>query len=240
MAVTEEAAPDAPAAKQPPGMLESLRVRNFRGFQDLRVARLGRINLFAGRNNSGKTALLEALSLLTGAGYPSLAFNPLVTRGAELLAESERASGSQAPGISVHESVWKPMFHELDLDRTIKVRARHSTLGALSLNLDFARRKNVEIKLGGLGGKSVITLQDTLGFVYDSSVTGTVTSQALVDDQGRNVSVYTGDSDSEHGIPLPSGYLLDRGTSQAQGRQNSWRGAQAKAGRPGFGGGEDH
>ena len=216
MAVTEKAAPDAPAAKQPSGMLKSLRVRDFRGFRDLRVEGLGRINLFAGRNNSGKTALLEALSLLTGAGYPSLAFNPLVTRGAELLAESESASVSQAPGISVHESVWKPMFHELDLDRKIKVEARHSTLGALSLNVDFARRKNVEIKIGGLGGKSVITLQDTLGFVYDSSVTGTVTSQALVDDHGRNVSVYTGDSDSEHGIPLPSGYLLDRGTSLAQ------------------------
>ena len=216
MAVTEEAAPDAPAAKQPPGMLESLRVRNFRGFQDLRVEGLGRINLFAGRNSSGKTALLEALSLLAGAGYPSLAFNPLVTRGAELLAESESASGSQAPGISVHESVWKPMFHNLDLDRKIKVEARHSTLGALSLNVDFARRKNVEIKIGGLGGTSVITLQDTIGFVYNSSVTGTVTSQALIDEQGRKISAYTGDSDSEPKIPIPSAYLVDRAANQAQ------------------------
>ena len=216
MAVTEEAAPDAPAAKQPPGMLESLRVRNFRGFRDLRVDRLGRINLIAGRNNSGKTALLEALSLLAGAGYPSLAFNPLVTRGAELLAESESASGSQASGINVRESVWKPMFHELDLDRKIKVEARHSTLGALSLNVDFARRKNVEIKIGGLGGTSVITLQDTIGFVYNSSVTGTVTSQALIDEQGRKISAYTGDSDSEPKIPIPSAYLVDRAANQAQ------------------------
>ncbi len=220
MAVTEEAGPDAPAAKQPPGMLESLRVRNFRGFRDLRVEGLGRINLVAGRNNSGKTALLEALSLLTGAGYPSLAFNPLVTRGAELLAESESASVSQAPGISVHESVWKSMFHKLDLGRKITVQARHSAIGALSLNVDFSRQKNVEIKIGGLGGTSVITLQDTLGFVYNSSVTGTVTSQALVDEQGRKISAYTGDSDSEPKIPIPSAFLVDRAASQAQDARN--------------------
>ena len=220
MAVTEEAAPEAPAAKQPPGMLESLRVRNFRGFQDLRVERLGRINLIAGQNNSGKTALLEALSLLTGAGYPPLAFNPLVTRGAELLAESASASGSQASGISVHESVWKSMFHELDLGRKIAVQARHSTLGTLSLNVDFARRKNVEIKVGSLGGTSVITLQDTLGFVYDSSVTGKITSQALVDEQGRKVPVYTGDSDSEPRIPIPSAYPVDRAANPVQDARN--------------------
>ena len=41
MAVTEKAAPDAPAAKQPSGMLKSLRVRDFRGFRDLRVEGLG-------------------------------------------------------------------------------------------------------------------------------------------------------------------------------------------------------
>ena len=174
--------------------------------------------------------------MLTGAGYPSLAFNPLVTRGAELLAESESASVSQAPGISVHESVWKPMFHELDLDRKIKVEARHSTLGALSLNVDFARRKNVEIKIGGLGGTSVITLQDTLGFVYDSSVTGTVTSQALVDEQGRKISAYTGDSDSEPKNPNSFGLPCGPSGESSAGRQKPRRGAQAKAGRPGFGG----
>ena len=216
MAVTENAVPDASAARPPSGMLNRLRIRSFRGFDDLSVSSLGRINVFAGRNNSGKTALLEALSLLMGAGYPPLAFNPLVTRGAEILAESESSTGTPTPGISVLESVWKPMFHELDLDRRIEIDARHSAFGELSLSLDFAKRKNVEMKIGGLSGKSAITLFDTLGFVYRSSETGTVTSQALVDDQGRNVSVYTGDSDSDHRVPIPSAYLLHRGTSQTQ------------------------
>lgn len=44
-------------------MLSSFRVQNFKCFEDLRLEGLGRINLIAGANNVGKTALLEALYL---------------------------------------------------------------------------------------------------------------------------------------------------------------------------------
>lgn len=41
--------------------LDSLRIQNFRTFEDLTIDRLGRVNLIVGENNVGKTALLEAL-----------------------------------------------------------------------------------------------------------------------------------------------------------------------------------
>jgi hypothetical protein len=41
--------------------LNSFRVQNFRTFKDLTIDRLGRVNLIVGKNNVGKTALLEAL-----------------------------------------------------------------------------------------------------------------------------------------------------------------------------------
>jgi len=44
-----------------PEMLDSFEVRNFRLFRHLSVPRLSRVNLFVGRNNSGKSALLEAI-----------------------------------------------------------------------------------------------------------------------------------------------------------------------------------
>ena len=220
MAVTEMAAPDAPAAKQAAGMLESVHIRNFRGLKDLRVDGLGRINLFAGRNNSGKTALLEALSLLAGAGWPDLAFNPSVARGAEVLAEAQNAPGSQVSAIMVRESVWKPMFHGLDLRGIIEIKARHSKLGDLSLTVDFARQKNVEISIGNLGGKSVEPLQDTLGFVYTSSGTGKVTSQAFLDDQGRGRGIYTEETDANLKLPFPSGHLSSSGASRLQDARN--------------------
>ena len=216
MSVTEMAAPDAREAKQAAGMLESVHIRNFRGLKDLKVDGLGRINLFAGRNNSGKTALLEALSLLAGAGWPHLAFNRPVARGADVLAEAESALGSEVSATTVRESLWKPMFHGFDLHRSIEVEARHSKLGRLSLIADFARQKNVEIMVGNLGGKSVAQLQDTLGFVYTSSGRGKVTSQAFLDDKSQPQAVYTGETDADVNLPFPSAHVSSKGLGQLQ------------------------
>ena len=47
-------------------MYKSFRVKNFRCFKDLQINDLGRVNLIAGRNNTGKTALMEAMYLLAG------------------------------------------------------------------------------------------------------------------------------------------------------------------------------
>ncbi len=41
--------------------MKSLLIRNFRLFKELRIDRLGQVNLVVGKNNSGKTCLLEAL-----------------------------------------------------------------------------------------------------------------------------------------------------------------------------------
>jgi AAA15 family ATPase/GTPase len=44
-------------------MIESLHVSGFKFFRDITLPRLGRLNLFVGENNSGKSCLLEAISL---------------------------------------------------------------------------------------------------------------------------------------------------------------------------------
>ncbi|MGH9755047.1 MAG: AAA family ATPase [Blastocatellia bacterium] len=45
-------------------MLRSLTIKNFRGFHDLKIEPLARVNLIAGKNDVGKTGVLEALYLL--------------------------------------------------------------------------------------------------------------------------------------------------------------------------------
>ncbi len=44
-------------------VLNSLEIRHFRGFQHLLIERLGRVNLIVGKNNVGKSNLLEALQM---------------------------------------------------------------------------------------------------------------------------------------------------------------------------------
>src|SRR5579859_1399688 len=43
--------------------INELRINGFRGLRDLKIEGLGQVNLFVGNNNSGKTSVLEALSL---------------------------------------------------------------------------------------------------------------------------------------------------------------------------------
>ena len=43
--------------------IDNFTIGRFRGLRDLRIENLGQINLFVGNNNSGKTSVLEALSL---------------------------------------------------------------------------------------------------------------------------------------------------------------------------------
>ncbi len=52
-------------------MLKNMEIRKFRAFKSLFVDDLSRINLFVGRNNSGKTTILEAAEILLSPNSPS-------------------------------------------------------------------------------------------------------------------------------------------------------------------------
>ena len=62
-------------------MYRSISIKNFRCFDELTVEGMGRINLIAGKNNVGKTALLEALWVHSGANQPERPLRLDVLRG---------------------------------------------------------------------------------------------------------------------------------------------------------------
>ena len=53
-------------------MLQTLAIRGYRGFESYRLANLTRVNLVVGKNNCGKTSVLEAIELLVSGGHPSV------------------------------------------------------------------------------------------------------------------------------------------------------------------------
>ena len=62
--------------------LNSLEVRNFRAFRDLKIEHLGRVNLLVGKNNVGKTSLLEAIQLYASrASTPTFIWEIMIKRG---------------------------------------------------------------------------------------------------------------------------------------------------------------
>lgn len=51
-------------------MLDSLKVKNFRLLADFEIPKLGAVNLIVGKNNSGKSSVLEALRVYASRGNP--------------------------------------------------------------------------------------------------------------------------------------------------------------------------
>ncbi len=62
-------------------MIKTLHIRNFQVFEDIEIAGLRRVNLIAGKNNCGKTALLEALRIYKAGGDTTVVNHVLSKRG---------------------------------------------------------------------------------------------------------------------------------------------------------------
>ena len=57
-----------------------LHIQGFRGIKDLEVPRLGRVTLITGKNNTGKSSVLEALRLYTQNATPPAVYSILTSR----------------------------------------------------------------------------------------------------------------------------------------------------------------
>jgi AAA15 family ATPase/GTPase len=68
-----------------PSVYERFEVEGFRCFENLKLRDLARINLIAGVNNVGKTALLEAIFIDSGWRNPSMQQRRLGTRFSRIL-----------------------------------------------------------------------------------------------------------------------------------------------------------
>ncbi len=62
-------------------LLHSLEIRNFRNLHALTIKALGRVNLFTGKNNTGKSSLLEAIALYATKGDLGFLYQLLNERG---------------------------------------------------------------------------------------------------------------------------------------------------------------
>jgi len=113
-------------------MYKSFTIRNFRCFDDLTVEPLKRINLIAGENNIGKTALLEALWLHHGYHNPELGLRLRVLRGLDIFKRDE--------------FLWD-MFSEFDPEKTIELSSRDQDDQARSLHITIQEHPTSRVSL---------------------------------------------------------------------------------------------
>jgi predicted ATPase len=86
-------------------------IANLRGIRHLVVDGLRRVNLIVGKNNAGKTAVLEGLFLLGGGTNPAFPTTLGQLRGQRL--------GKGSP-----DALWRPLFRNMDPQVVIDLRGR--------------------------------------------------------------------------------------------------------------------
>lgn len=93
-------------------MYQSFSAKNFRCFEDLTIDDLKRINLIVGKNNVGKSALLEALFIYFGAYKSELVLQVNALRGIGTF-RWEQGSWAKTP--------WDSIFHDFDNTKTVQL-----------------------------------------------------------------------------------------------------------------------
>lgn len=76
-------------------MIRSVSISGFRCFPSLEMSQLGRVNLLVGKNNCGKTTVLEAIELLSSGGAPHSLVPILDRRGERSLERGDEPRGSR-------------------------------------------------------------------------------------------------------------------------------------------------
>ncbi len=177
-------------------MLERLHIRNYRVFNELEIDKLSRINLIAGKNNSGKTSLLEAIFLLAGGGNAQLAVNGHINRGIGL-----------DPDSTVGETFWKPLFSKLDMSRPIEITGHYKPLGQLALKIASERPDTTKISLDRAGGMAATNIPGERSLVFEYSGPKGRQAESRIREKGEEFEFKPPD---EIDIPFLAAILLSK------------------------------
>lgn len=111
-------------------MIRSFEIQNYRGFDHLLLGDLSRVNLITGRNNTGKTSILEALFLHAGYHNPGLATRVNAFRGLE----SARPEPTE---------VWGWLFHSKNVAQAIRLTSLDDDASTRELVVSLAGANEV-------------------------------------------------------------------------------------------------
>ena len=90
-------------------MIKSIKIQNYKLFKSLSLEELPRIVLIGGKNNSGKTSVLEAIAMSQDFGYPDMLMFLLDCRASYVSAD-----------VFTYNNLWfTSYYHDLELDQPI-------------------------------------------------------------------------------------------------------------------------
>ena len=127
-------------------MLTKIRIENFKGIKSCEVSNLGRVNVFVGRNNSGKSSILDALCLIRSAFNPVLFDEPVP----QLLLKRKAVERN----IYVSRNFW----HNYDTKQRIKFNLEFKSGEKLNIEVLWTNDSQFQMlfeDLSGVSGKYI-------------------------------------------------------------------------------------
>ena len=104
-------------------MLQDLHIKGFKGFRDLQLTDISRVMLVGGKNNVGKTSLLEGIFLFYDIADPRMLFHHLGWRGIDI-------------SFRDMEALFSPIFTDFNMDNSISFEVKDGVYVA-KMNISF-------------------------------------------------------------------------------------------------------
>ncbi len=127
-------------------MYRFFKVKNFRCFEEVALNKLARVNVIAGKNNVGKTALLEALFLHCGGYNPELALRVNAFRGIETM-KVELGRWAETP--------WDSLFYRFRSSQVIELEGEDTETGKRVVRLRVLEKPQELNRVRGFARSSI-------------------------------------------------------------------------------------
>jgi AAA domain, putative AbiEii toxin, Type IV TA system/AAA domain len=143
-------------------MLPSLHIEGFRCFRELTIERLGRVNLIVGKNNVGKTTLLDALRVHAAQDDALYVLEDMLERRGEILRFTRSAKPSQRVVDWLRAFFHDPQVKEIQigpcgkLEETLRLAIRSSGPGQLFKIGGRASGELINAEIGARSGSVIL------------------------------------------------------------------------------------
>ncbi len=127
-------------------MFKSIQITNFKGLSKLKIDDASLVNLIAGKNNVGKTSVLEALCLYLDWLNPASIIKIHGRRGFPLFSDTQ-------------DMMWGPIFSDYDLQKPIEIALEDNSGKTsnlrINLNKSYTRPVNQSVAFSPLNSQPV-------------------------------------------------------------------------------------
>ena len=163
-------------------MFHNIEINRFRGIKHSKIEGLKQINLFFGKNNCGKSSLLDAIFLISGISNPKLPLNVNIIRNYRRLEPSDM----------------KLDFYSLDMSNPIVIKAENDETRELQISVVESSTSTVNL-LGEDNNVASTDLDNKYGLVLKYKVDEHAYESSIIMSHSSNNSL-------EQRIKMPAHY----------------------------------